>query len=135
MKFQRDNLKSKTKYYLVLILLEIFGFTYLFFTEIRWIFLVLIFPFLIIEITSNARCLNRQNNFIKEIEFKENKLVCIHANNKKTIIEYTKLIYSFREIKFEKDKSELEIKIKGRIKNKLVGRIHINNWKNILEMY
>jgi hypothetical protein len=134
MKFERNNLKSKKNFYLILISLELATYASLFYLKIHWIFLVLIFPFLILEIISNKRCLNRQKNFIKEIEFRENEIVCKHLNDSTTRISYKKLIYSFREIKFEKDKSEIEIREKKRIRSKLIGRLHINNWKAIFEI-
>ncbi|MEL0649938.1 hypothetical protein V6246_00805 [Algibacter sp. TI.3.09] len=83
---------------------------------------------------SNIRCLNRQKSFIKAIEFKGSTLVCAHFNGKKTKISYDNLVYSFREIKFEKDKSEIEIKEKKRITNKLIGRLNINDWQTIFEI-
>jgi hypothetical protein len=132
--FKRDNLKNKKNFYLILMIVEIAIYISLFFTNIHWLFLILIFPLLIIELISNKRCLKRQTNFIKEIEFHRKKLTCIHLNDSTTSIDFNDLIFSFREIKFEKDKSEIEIKTKGRIRNKLIGRIHINNWKNIFEI-
>jgi hypothetical protein len=132
--FKRDNLKNKKNFYLILIIAEITVYISLFFTNIHWFFLILIFPFLIIELISNKRCLKRQTNFIKEIEFHKNKMTCVHLNDSKTSIDFKYLIFSFREVKFETDKSEIEIKTKGRLRNKLIGRIRINNWKNIFEI-
>lgn len=83
---------------------------------------------------SNIRCLNRQKSFIKAIEFKGSTLVCAHFNGKKAKISYDNLVYSFREIKFEKDKSEIEIKEKKRITNKLIGRLNIKDWQTIFEI-
>lgn len=134
MKFERENLKSKKNYYLILIFIEISIYFSLFYLNIHWIFLILIFPFLVLEIISNKRCLNRQKNFIKKIEFRENELICIHLKETETHIPYEKLIYSFREIKFEKNKSEIEIREKKRFKSKLIGRLYINNWKTIFEI-
>ena len=65
------------------------------------------------------------------MEFKNDRIICTHLKNNKTEIFLEKLIFSFREVKFEKEKSEIEIKEKGKIVNKLIGRIHIKNWKNI----
>tara|TARA_B100000809_G_scaffold152297_1_gene149644 strand:- start:4380 stop:5015 length:636 start_codon:yes stop_codon:yes gene_type:complete len=132
--FKRDNLKNKKNFYLILIIAEIAIYISLFFTNIHWLFLILIFPFLLIDLISNKRCLKRQKNFIKEIEFHKNKLTCIHLKDSTTSIDFNDLIFSFREIKFEKDKSEIEIKTKGRLRNKLIGRIHISNWENIFEI-
>ena len=132
--FKRDNLKNKKNFYLTLIVVEIAIYISLFFTNIHPFFLILMFPFLIIELISNKRCLKRQTNFIKQIEFHKSKMLCIHLNDSKTSIDFNDLIFSFRDIKFEKDKSEIEIKTKGRFRNKLIGRIHIKNWKNIFEI-
>jgi len=132
--FKRDTLKNKENYYLILIVVEIILYIGLFFTSIHWFFLILIFPFLAIEIISNKRCSKRQKNFIKEIEFNDEELICTHKSGNKTEIDYNKLLFSFREIKFEKDKSEIEIKKKGKIRNKLIGRLHIKEWKAIFDI-
>ncbi|UOK42173.1 MULTISPECIES: hypothetical protein [Flavobacterium] len=134
MTYSRDNLKNKKVYYLSIILVEFVIYFSLFFFNVHWLILTLIFPFLIIELISNKRCLNRQKNFIKSIEFTDNQIICTHLKNNKTEIPHEKLIFSFREIKFEKDRSEIEIKLKGNYRNKLIGRIHIKNWKNIFEI-
>lgn len=131
MKFKRDDLKNKKSYYFLLIVFEILLFFSLFYFKIHWVFILIVFPFFLIEIISNKRNLNRQKNFITNIEFKEDKIICTHFRGNKTEIPFEKTLFSFREIKFEKDKSEIEIKRKGKLKNKLIGRIHINNWKNI----
>lgn len=130
--FERDNLKNKKNFYLILILIEIGCYILLFYASIHWFFLVLTFPFLCIELISNQRCLKRQKNFIKSIEFNEDELTCNHFNTSKSSINYNDLIFSFREIKFEKDKSEIEIKRKGKFRNRLIGRIHIDYWKDII---
>ena len=80
------------------------------------------------------RCLIRQNKLITQIEFKETILICNHLNNTQTSIDFKELIFSYREKKFEKEKSEIEIKKKGKFVDKLIGRIHIKDWKNIFDI-
>ena len=132
--FKRTNQKSKRNYYTILIVIETLLYIGLFFLDIHWIFLILIFPFYVLETVSNKRCLNRQKNFITTLETHDEFLECNHINGKKSIIPYNQLSYSFREIKFEKDKSEIEIKKKKWLGSKLIGRIHINNWDNIFDI-
>lgn len=134
MVFKRDNLKNKKSFYFILIVVEILIYLALIYSDVHWLLLIFIFPFLIIEIISNKRCLNRERNFIKELGFLGDKLECVHVNTNKTFIQYEDLIFSFREVKFEKNKSEIEIKKKGRFRNKLIGRIHIKNWNSIFEI-
>jgi hypothetical protein len=83
---------------------------------------------------SNKRCLNRQKNFIQSIEFKEGNIICTHLKNNQTVIPFKKVKFSIREEKFEKDKTEIEIKLKKALKSKLIGRLHIDNWDSIFDL-
>ena len=132
--FERDNLKNKQNYYRILILVEILAIISLFYFNINWFIIILAFPILLIDLYSNRRCLNRQKNFIKSIEFEDGKIICTHLKNNQTLIPFNKLKFSIREEKFEKDKTEIEVKLKKALKSKLIGRLHINNWTNIFDL-
>ncbi len=132
--FKRDNLNNKTTYYLSIIFVEVVIYSGLFFTNLHGLILLLVFPLLLIEIISNKRCYNRQKKFITEIQLYSDHLTCIHRDTTKIRIEFRDLIFSFREIKFEKDKSEIEIKQRKRFRNKRIGRLNIQHWKNIFEI-
>jgi len=132
--FERDNLNNKQNYYKALILVEILAIIALFYFNINWFIILLAFPTLLLDIYSNKRCLNRQKNFIKSIEFQEGKIICTHVKNNQTLIPFDKLKFSIREEKFEKDKTEIEIKFKKALKSKLLGRLHINNWSNLFDL-
>lgn len=131
MKFERNNTKSKTVFYRLLILVEIVAYIAMIYIEVHWLLLMICFPFLLLELISNYRCLKRQKNFIKTIELENSVLKYTLSNNAIGEIPYQELRFSFREIKFEKDKSEIEIRHKKKFKSKLVGRLHIKNWSEI----
>ncbi|WP_053989914.1 hypothetical protein [Mangrovimonas sp. TPBH4] len=133
-KFERDNLKNKQNYFKALIIVEILVIISLFYFNVNLFLSILSTSILLIDIYSNKRCLNRQKNFIKSVEFKDRKIICTHLKNNQTIIPFEKLKFSIREKKFEKDKTEIEIKLKKSLKSKLIGRLHINNWSNVFDL-
>jgi hypothetical protein len=132
--YKRDNLTSKTNYYTIFIIVELLIIVSLFYFDIHWLLLIFIIPILLIDILSNKRCLNRQKNFIASIKFEDDKLICKHLKNNETVIPFDKAKFSIRERKFEKDKTEIEIKFKNSLKSKLIGRLHINNWSDIFKI-
>ncbi|WP_422091002.1 hypothetical protein [Tenacibaculum ovolyticum] len=132
--FERDNLKNKQNYYKILIVIEILAIISLVYFNINWFVIFFGFPILLVDIYSNKRCLSRQKNFIKSVEFEDGKIICTHLKNNQTLIPFEKLKFSIREEKFEKDKTEIEIKLKKALKSKLIGRLHINNWTNIFDL-
>jgi len=133
-KFNRDNLDSKKTYYTIFIIVELMIIFSLFYFNIHWLLLIFLIPILLIDIVSNKRCFNRQKNFISSIEFLNEEIICTHLNNSKTNIPFNKARFSIRQKKFEKDKTEIEIKFKKSLKSKLIGRVHIKNWLNIFEL-
>lgn len=91
-------------------------------------------PFILIDIISNKRCYNRQNKLLIEIEFYQNEIVCTDLRGEIIKIPFAKARFSIREVKFEKEKTEIELKIQKSLKNKLIGRLKIKNWNNLLEI-
>lgn len=132
--FERDNLNNKQNYYKVLIVIEVLLLVSLFCFNLNWILIFFALPILCIDLYSNKRCLDRQRNFIKYVEFNNKDIICIHLNDKRTVIPFKNAKFSIREVKFEKDKIEIEIKQKVFLKSKLVGRLHISNWSSISEI-
>jgi len=132
--FKRSNLKNKQNYYRILIALEVLAIISLFYFNVNGFAVFFVVPFLLIDMYSNKRCLNRQKNFIKNIEFKEGDIICTHLKNNQTVIPFKKVKFSIREEKFEKDQTEIEIKFKKALKSKLIGRLHIDNWNSIFEL-
>ncbi|WMI68242.1 hypothetical protein [Mangrovimonas sp. YM274] len=127
-------MKNKQNYFKALIIVEILVIISLFYFNVNLFLSILLTSILLIDIYSNKRCLNRQKNFIKSVEFKDGKIICTHLKNNQTIIPFEKLKFSIREKKFEKDKTEIEIKLKKSLKSKLIGRLHINNWSNVFDL-
>ena len=132
--FERDSLTNKQIYYTVFISIELLAIILLFYFNIHWFLKLVFIPILLVDIYSNKRCLNRQKNFIKKVELGNNKIICTHLKNNKTIIPFEKLKFSIREKKFEKDQTEIEIKLKKSFRSKLIGRLHIKNWATIFEL-
>ena len=132
--FERENLRNKQHYYKILIIIELLLLVALFYFKLHWFFVILALPLLCVDLYSNKRCLNRQQNYIKKIEFNDRKIICTHLNNFKTVIPFENIKFSIREIKFEKNKTEIEIKRKRFLKSKLIGRLHIDNWSDLFEI-
>jgi hypothetical protein len=132
--FERENLSNKQHYYKILIIIELLLLIALFYFKLHWFFLILALPILCIDLYSNKRCLNRQQNYIIKVEFNDRRIICTHLNNYKTVIPFENIKFSIREIKFEKNKTEIEIKQKKFLKSKLIGRLHIDNWSDLFEI-
>jgi hypothetical protein len=86
------------------------------------------------DIWSNYRCLKRQKRYIKEIQINEKGINCQLANGKQEKIPIEKCLFSIREEKFEKEKTEIEIRYKRLLRSRLIGRLHIKNWAQIFEI-
>lgn len=132
--FERENLSNKQHYYKILIIIELLLLIALFYFKLHWFFVILALPIVCVDLYSNKRCLNRQQNYIKKIEFNDRKIICTHLNKFKTVIPFEDIKFSIREIKFEKNKTEIEIKQKKFLKSKLIGRLHIDNWSDLFEI-
>lgn len=130
--FERENLSNKQHYYKILIIIELLLLIALFYFKLHWFFIIL--PILCVDLYSNKRCLNRQQNYIIKVEFNDRRIICTHLNNYKTVIPFENIKFSIREIKFEKNKTEIEIKEKKFLKSKLIGRLHIDNWLDLFEL-
>lgn len=132
--FTRSNNKTKQLYYQIFILIELSLLILLYYIEIHWAILLLATPIILIDAWSNLRCSNRQKKHIQKIEVNDDGIKCYLANKTEEFIPKEKSLFSIREEKFEKDKTEIEVRRKGTIKSRLVGRLHILNWNQILEI-
>ena len=134
MTFKRYNDKNKKLYYRLFILNELAILAALFYFDIHWGVLLISTPIILMDAWSNLRCLNRQKRYIKEIQINENGITCELANRKTVEISHEKCLFSIRDVKYEKEKTEIEIRLKLLIKSRLIGRLHISNWNQIFEI-
>ncbi|GAA4299382.1 hypothetical protein [Aestuariibaculum suncheonense] len=134
MTFKRDNHKNKKLYYQLFVLIELTLLISLYYFGVHWAILILATPIFLIDTWSNIRCANRQKKYIKEIEITPKGINCLLATDKIDSIPYNKCLFSIREKKFEKDKTEIEIRQKRILKSRLIGRLHISNWNQIFEI-
>ena len=132
--FKRNNNKTKKLYYQLFVVIELLLLIGLYYYNVHWAILVIITPTVLIDSWSNIRCANRQKKYIKEIEIKVNSISCLLATGKTETIPIEKCLFSIREQKFEKDKTEIEIRVKRLLKSRLIGRLHISNWSHIFEI-
>ena len=131
MKFNRDNHKNRRGYYLAFVVVELLIISALFIFSVHWLVILLTLPLLLIDIWSNLRCAKRENNFIQEIEIRPDELTCLTSKGVVYTIPFDKVRFSIREKKFEKEKTEIEIRLKRLLRSKLIGRLHIRNWSNL----
>ncbi|PPK95685.1 hypothetical protein LY01_01278 [Nonlabens xylanidelens] len=124
------NDKLKWVIYIVLgISLLIFIFKY---PEWHLIFKLIISIPIIINLLFDFSYLNKEKHIISELNFTDTEIV---IREKKTItIKYSDLKYSIRKRKFDKQKTEIELKAKKFLKYKTIGRIHIKNWDHIFQI-
>ena len=134
MTFKRDNTKNKRLYYQVFVAVELMILVGLFYFGIHWAILLFATPVILLDAWSNLRCAGRQKKFIKEINIDREGIRCLLANGSTESIPLAKSLYSIREKKFEKDRTEIEIRRKKLLRSSLIGRLHIKHWKQILEI-
>ncbi len=132
--FKRDNDKNKRLYYQLFILIELSLLFGLYYLHLHWALLLLLTPVILLDAWSNLRCANRQKKFIKEIQIAAKGIECKLANGQTDKIPFKKALFSIREQKFEKEKTEIEIRVKRLLKSRLVGRMHIKHWTQIFEI-
>ncbi|MFY7672064.1 hypothetical protein ACOSP6_13345 [Tenacibaculum sp. MEBiC06402] len=71
---------------------------------------------------------------IDEIHFGDSEIEIFDLKKNGMKIDYSNLKYSIRKRKFDKHKTEIELKSKKRLKFKTLGRLHIKNWDNIFDI-
>ncbi|MBW1296297.1 hypothetical protein [Aquimarina litoralis] len=78
--------------------------------------------------------LKKENQLVSELNFRDSALHIIDKNKSTKAVPYSNLKYSIRKRKFDKHKTEIELKIKKRLLFKTYRRIHIKNWEQIFEI-
>ncbi len=134
MTFQRDNDKNKNLYYRIYILVELTILVLLYYYHIHWFILFFATIIILLDVWSNIRCARRQKRFIREIEISDQGISCRLANKTTVQIPKEKCLFSIREKKFEKERTEIEIRQKRTLRSKLIGRMHIKHWQQIFEI-
>ena len=71
---------------------------------------------------------------IKEIHFHGSELVVLDTKGGKKNVSYSELKYSIRKRKFDKHKTEIELKIEKKFPFKTFARLPIKNWDSIFEI-
>ena len=71
---------------------------------------------------------------INEIHFGDSEIEIFDLKKNKKRISYSNLKYSIRKRKFDKHKTEIELKSKNRLEFKTFGRLHIKNWDCIFDI-
>ncbi len=89
---------------------------------------------LVINLLFDIVYLRKENILVSELTF--NDTVIAITSNQKTVkrILYPNLKYSIRKRKFDKHKTEIELKLKKGLRFKTYYRIHIKNWDSIFEI-
>lgn len=85
---------------------------------------------LLINLSFDFYYLQKFWKILINVIFDIDKLILVDSKNEKTEIMYSDLKYSIRKKKFEKDRTEIEIKTKS----KITQRLHIKNWNRLLEI-
>lgn len=135
MQFSINQNKNKYKYYIIFILIELAILMGLYvFIPVSVYLILFLTPFVLIDLWSNYRCARRQKNYIQKISINTSEIQCVFANNRSKKIPLSKSLFSIREIRFEKEKTEIEIREKHRVGSKLIGRLPLYNWPNIFEI-
>ncbi|WP_303316464.1 hypothetical protein Q4Q34_06560 [Flavivirga abyssicola] len=89
---------------------------------------------LIINLLFDISYFRKSRYLILQLNFNNSEIEIIDNKKGITHVSYSNLKYSIRKRKFDKDKTEIELKIKKNLKFKTVSRIHIKNWDDIFEI-
>ena len=132
--FKRDNTKNKKLYYRLWVLFELALLITGFYLGWPLILMLFLTPVILLDMWSNTRCANRQKKYIREVEITSTDVTCQLANGATERLPREKCLFSIRENKFEKEKTEIEIRKQRTLKSRLIGRLHIKNWQQIFEI-
>lgn len=135
MKFKATNTKTDKIKWLVYITI---GFSFLIYvltySEWNFIFKIIVsFP-IIVNLLFDIFYLKKIKPVITNIELTESGLIINRINNKNRKIKLSNLRYSIRKRKFDKQKTEIELKEKKGFNFKMFERLHIKNWSEIFEI-
>lgn len=95
---------------------------------------ILISTPLIINLLFDVFYFKKVGYLINEIHFGDSEIEIFDLKKNKKRISYSNLKYSIRKRKFDRHKTEIELKSKNFLKFKTFGRLHIKNWDNIFDI-
>jgi len=134
-KFKTDLRKTNKLKWLIFIFIEISLLIYILrFSDwnyfLKFILFIPIFVFLIFDFIY----LRKENRIIIDLNFGNSDLITTDNKNIKTKTPYKNLKYSIRKGKYDKEKTEIELKEKKNLTYKTYARLHIKNWNEIYEI-
>ena len=129
------NTKTDKLKWLIYIILGIGLLTYII-KYSEWHFIskfIFSFP-LVINLLFDIYYLKNIKPTITNIEFSESLLIINRENKQSRKIKLTNLKYSIKKWKFDKHKTEIELKEKKGLLFKTSERLHIKNWEEIFKI-
>ena len=129
------NTKTDKLKWLIYIVLGIGLLTYII-KYSEWHFIskfIFSFP-LVINLLFDIYYLKNIKPTITNIEFSESLLIINRGNKKSRKIKLSNLKYSIKKRKFDKHKTEIELKVKKGLLFKTSERLHIKNWEEIFKI-
>ena len=85
---------------------------------------------LLINLVFDFFYLIKARSIITELEFDKHQIIIKYKRGRNKKIKYSNINYSIRKRKFDKHKTEIELKEKKILKFKTFNRIHIKNWQD-----
>ena len=130
-KFKTELRKTNKSKWLIFLLIEISFLIYIVkFSEWIFFFKLILFIPTFVFLFFDLIYLKKGNRIITELNFGDSDLMIVDNKNVKTKTSYQNLKYSIRKPKYDKDKTEIELKKKS-LKFKTYARLHIRNWSEI----
>ncbi len=134
-KYKAKNNKSDKLKWLIYILIGLGLLTFIIkYSDWHIISKILISIPLIINLFFDIFYFKKVGYIINEIHFENTGIEIFDFKKNKKRIAYSNLKYSIRKRKFDKHKTEIELKSKKTLKFKTLGRLHIKNWDNIFDI-
>ena len=134
-KFKATKYKTAKSKWLIYILIGLGLLIFIIkYSDWHFISIFLISIPLIVNLLFDISYFNKSGYLITELNFGDSKIEIIDYKKNIIRISYSNLKYSIRKRKFDRHKTEIELKIKKSIKFKTFGRVHIKNWDNIFDI-
>ena len=129
--FKANKISNERIKWIIYILLDLIAIiSILKFSKWHFISKTIFLVSLLINLSFDFYYLKKFWKILTNVIFDIDNLILIDSKNEKTEIKYSDLKYSIRKKKFEKDRTEIEIKTKS----KTTQRLHIKNWNKLLEI-
>ena len=129
------NTKTDKQKWLVYIVLEICTLTYII-RYSEWHFIskfIISFPF-VINLLFDIYYLKNIKPAITNIEFSESLLIINRGNKTNSKIKLSNLKYAIKKRRFDKHRTEIELKEKKGFTFKTSERLHIKNWEELFKI-